>query len=279
MAPNRIFTEEGGGRAGLKRTKQWMWRCLRLGGRCCNYNSGKKGLEYVFILEDSREEFEQAWEFVLTQEKERQTGDDSAAGGDDLNVNVNVAGKSKGNSCKGDKDHEKQKPNKTRVVVSDKDKAKKKLRADKFKEAQALATHLKSQYQRVLGEYTETLEAVMKEPLWKWAQTDYDVKCIKEKYAAVIHEKAKSPFYAVWLQKDADAFKAHWGKDAPDTLTTEITLRLGAGSKMPVVLQKLDTDLATLHAMHNARPEVIASVAAIQNATTKTPAAKRRRKD
>ena len=140
-----------------------------------------------------------------------------------------------------------------------------------------MAKELKSQYQRVLGEYTETLESVVKEPLWKWAETDYDVKCIKEKYAAVIHEKANSPFYAVWLQKDAEAFKAHWGKDAPDTLTNEITLRLGAGTKMPAVLQKLDSELATIHAMHNARPEVIAAIAAVQEVTKKTSPAKRRR--
>ena len=74
-------------------------------------------------------------------------------------------------------------------------------------------THeLKEKYKRVIGEYTETLESVGKEPLWKWAEKDYGMKTIKVKYSAVTHEKAVSSFYAVWLQKDADAFKAHWAR-------------------------------------------------------------------
>ena len=90
----------------------------------------------------------------------------------------------------------------------------------------------------------------------------------------------QAEFLLKWLQKDADAFKAHWGKDAADTLTNEITLRLGAKAKMPDVLQKLDNELSTLHAMHNARPEVIAANAAIQASATKQkqPQAKRHKK-
>ena len=297
MSAVAILEKEGAGKSGVARTKSYLWKCVRLQGRLVSYDTGKNSLDFLYIEEGHREEFEEAWTLLETQGEEQVEDTGMAAGsgvaGNDVKKGDDKAQVGKGEMVEektGNSDEENEEApnargtpggappaNRGRIQVTDEEKEAKTQRAKSIADAMTTASAAREAYNAVIGNYTVLMDSVQKDTLWAWANNDEALKLVRLEYQKVLDSKNGDVFYSTWLSSEPSALrKAHEKK--MDVLVENIKKKL-AKDKLPKLVEGLGVALETMKAMHNARPEVRNALAVSGDSSSAKVQTKRRKKE